>query len=247
MNNSVARLRQQIAAIEGERRADSPSLPFGIAEIDGRLADKGLRIDALHEVSAAHPNWGDDAAAMLFTAGIAARQGGQVLWIVTRSDMFAPALFQAGLPPDRLIRAEARDDNELLAVMEDALHHRGLGAVIGEVRKASLTATRRLQLAAEGGTTLSLLMRRHARLAEDPLDQPSSATTRWRIAPAPSAPLDVDGVGRARWRAELVRQRGGEPFEMIVEACDETGRCALAAELVDRPDFARRAETRAAA
>lgn len=243
----LAQLRQQIAAIEQCDRRDVSVLPFGVPQLDERLADGGLRVDALHEVAAAGSNWGDDAAATLFLAGIAARQPGPVLWIMRHADLFAPALYQAGLAPERVIYAQARNDDELLAVMEDALHHRGLGAVIGEVRKASLVATRRLQLAAEGGSTLALLMRCPAKMGEDPFNQPSIAMTRWRLSPAPSPPLEVDGLWRACWRVALVRQRGGNPFELILEACDETGRCALAAELVDRPDFARRAKTRAAA
>ena len=229
-------------------------LPFGIAAVDGRLAGGGLRLPLLHECAAAgvdrnEGNWGDDAAATLFLAGIAARSSGQVLWVMRGRDLFAPALYQAGLGPDRLIQAEARDDPELLAIMEDALRHRGLGAVVGEVRRAGLTATRRLQLAAEGGTTIPLLLRRAARIGEDALSQPSAAATRWRIGSVPSAPLPggVAGIGRARWRVELVRQRGGAPFAWEWEACDETGRCALAAGLVDRPDLPRGADARAVA
>lgn len=246
MPESLAHLRQAISAIEA-KRPSSASLPFAIAELDAHLANGGLRIDALHEAAAMGSNWGDDAPAILFMAGIAARNPGPVLWIVRRRDLFAPAFSQAGLSPERLIHAEAHDDAELLASMEDALRHRGLAAVIGEVGKASLGATRRLQLAAEGGTTLALLMRRPARVGEDPLAPPSAAMTRWRIGSAPSSPLPVAGVGRAQWQVELVRQRGGDPFSLTVEACDETGRCALAAELVDRPDRARRAGSRAAA
>jgi len=223
------------------------SIPFGIAKLDACLVDGGLRVDALHEAAAMGMDWGDDAPLSLFLAGIAARNPGPVLWLVRGRDLFAPALSQAGLAPERLIHAEARDDAELLAAMEDALRHRGLAAVIGDVRKASLAATRRLQLAAEGGTTLALLMRRPARTGEDPFVRPSAALTRWRIGPAPSTPLPVAGVGRAHWRVELVRQRGGNPLELMVEACDETGRCALAAELVDRPDTTRRADSRIAA
>ena len=246
MSEIVARLREAIGAIEERPRASAAALGFGIADLDMRLADRGLRIDALHEVAPTGGDWGDDAPASLFLAGIAARNSGPILW-VRRHDLFAPALYQAGLAPDRLIHAEARDDAESLAVMEDALRHRGLGAVIAEVKKAGLAATRRLQLAAEGGRTMALLLRRPTRLGEDPLASPSAAMTRWRIASAASAPLPVAGLGRARWQVMLVRQRGGEPFELILEACDEKGRCALAAQLVDRPDFARRADTRTAA
>lgn len=246
MVNAITSLREAIGAI-GMPDRHPAILPFGLAGLDARLADGGLRIGALHEAATAGTDWGDDAPVSLFLAGIAARNPGPVLWLVGRRDLFAPAVSQAGLGPDRLIHAEASDDAQLLAAMEDALRHRGLAAVIGEVGKASLTATRRLQLAAEGGTTLALLLRRHARAGRDPLAAPSAAMTRWRIGPAPSAPLPVAGVGRARWRVALVRQRGGDPFETTVEACDETGRCALAAELVDRPDRAGRAGSRAAA
>jgi protein ImuA len=75
-------------------------LPFGISPIDSRLANGGLTLGALHEVAAASPGMGDDAAATLFMAGIAARAWGPVLWVVRRRDLFAPGLYQAGLAPD---------------------------------------------------------------------------------------------------------------------------------------------------
>ena len=188
----------------------------------------------------------DDCAATLFMAGIAARAWGPVLWVIRRRDLFAPGLSQAGLDHKRLIYAEAADDAELLAVMEEGLRHRGLGAVIGEVRRADMTATRRLQLAAEGGRTIALLQRRHPRAGGDPLAAPSAAITRWQVSPAPSAPLPVEGVGRPRWRLDLVRQKGGDPFQLIVEACDETGRCALPADVADRTVAAGGANRKAA-
>lgn len=243
----IAALRDTLRTIEGDGHRRRPVLPFGVGTIDSRLANTGLRLDALHEVAAATPDMGDDASATLFLAGIAARAWGPVLWVVRRRDLFAPGLYQAGLSPERVLYAEAADDAEVLALMEEGLRHRALGAVIGETRRAAMASTRRLQLAAEGGRTIALLMKRHAREGGDPLAVPSAAVTRWRVASAPSAPLPVAGIGRARWDLRLVRQRGGEPFQTIVEACDETGRIALPAGLVDRPDQAARAHTRAAA
>lgn len=55
------------------------------------------------------------AAAVLFAAGIAARTRGQILWCITCPDLFAPALAQAGLDPDRVIIVEAGDEGPLLA------------------------------------------------------------------------------------------------------------------------------------
>lgn len=233
----VAALRDSLRAIEGDGLRRRPVLPFGLAAIDTRLGAGGLRLDSLHEVAAATPGLGDDAAATLFLAGIAARAWGPILWVVRRRDLFAPGLAQVGLKAARVLYAEAADDAELLALMEEGLRHRGLGAVIGEVKRASLANSRRLQLAAEGGRTIALLLKRHARDDADPLAVPSAAITRWRIGAVPSTPLPaaVAGVGRARWHAALVRQRGGDPHHWTLEACDETGRLALPARLADRP------------
>lgn len=247
MSVTLAELRQTLNAIEGGGFRRRPALPFGIGAIDSRLAGGGLRLDALHEVAGETPDLADDAAATLFLTGVAARAWGTVLWIVRRRDLFAPGLAQAGLAPERVLYAEAADDAEVLALMEEGLRHRGLGAVIGEVKRVALPATRRLQLAAEGGRSIALMLKRHGRTGVDPLGVPSAAVTRWRIGCAPSAPLAVEGVGRARWHAALVRQRGGEGGEWILEACDATGRCALPARLVDRPAAAGGDDSRVAA
>ncbi|RYY26187.1 MAG: protein ImuA [Sphingomonadales bacterium] len=224
-------------------------MPFGIGRVDTRLADAGLCTAALHEVAASAPTLAEDAAATLFLAGIAARfagDGASALWAVTRFDLYAPGLEQAGLRPDRALFVEARDDKEVLAVMEDALRHGSLAAVIGEVRRADMTATRRLQLAASEGGTPAFLMRRWRKTGACPLGEPSAATTRWRIGCAPAAPLGIPGVGRQRWTVELVRQRNGAPFSLVLEGCDAQGRLALPTAASDRAAALGRATARAA-
>jgi protein ImuA len=67
-------------------------LPFGLTTVDSRLPGGGLARGALHEVAGGGNGAIDGAAAALFTAGIAARTHGKVLWCVTRPDLFAPAL-----------------------------------------------------------------------------------------------------------------------------------------------------------
>ena len=246
----LAALRAEVRAIESTG-SDRPRdcLPFGVEAMDRRLAGGGLAVPALHEVAGASAALPDDAAATLFLAGIAARLGGgdgTVLWALSRRDLFAPGLAQAGLGPARVLYAECRGDEEVLAVMEEGLRHRGLAAVVGEVGRAAITSTRRLQLAAEEGATAALMLRRWRRAGEDPLAVPSAAVTRWRIACAPSVPLPVEGIGRPCWRVELARQRGGEPFQLIMEGTDAQGRLALPAELRHGQDPADGAKRRAA-
>jgi protein ImuA len=245
-------LKAQVRAIEraGSARAGRESLPFGIDEVDSRLADGGLAM-ALHEAAAAGPAPGDEAAATLFLAAAAARFAiargeGQVLWALTRRDLFAPGLAQAGLTPGRLLYAECRNDAEALAVMEEGVRHGALAAVIGEVGRADMAATRRLQLAAEESGTPALLLRRWRKADMDPLMVPSAACTRWRIGCAPSSPLPYPGIGRARWQIELARQRGGPPHSWLLETPDAEARLALPAPAGDRADRPEGAERKAA-
>ena len=99
----VEELRERIRRIEGPSERGRGVLPFGIKEIDRHLPGGGLALGALHEVAGGGNGAIDGAASALFTAGIAARTRGQVLWCVTRQDLFAPAIAQAGLLPDRVI------------------------------------------------------------------------------------------------------------------------------------------------
>jgi protein ImuA len=240
-------LRADIAKIEAGRRVDKEVLAFGLPQIDAHLPAGGLALGALHEVAGGGAGAIDGSASALFAAGIAARTKGQVLWCVTRQDLFAPSLAQAGLSPDRVIHVEAGDEKSVLACFEEGLRHGGLGAVVGEVARLSMTASRRLQLAAEGSGTLGIAVRRWRRQTEAAdFGQPTAATTRWRVTALPSTPLPAPGVGRARWFVELIRCKAGECADFELEACDETGRLALPADLSDRSPAAQPWQGRAA-
>ena len=90
---------------------------------------------------------------------------------------------QAGLSADRVIYVEARDPKTVLLVMEESLRHTGLAAVVGEIDgQIGLTASRRLQLAAEKSGVMGLLLRRPRRKADDIASEPTAARTRWRAA-----------------------------------------------------------------
>ena len=233
---AIVELREQIERLEGGSRRDRAVLPFGVAAIDQVLPGGGLALGALHEVAGGGNGAIDGAAAALFVAGIAARTAGKVLWCLTRQDLFAPAISQAGLLPGRVIYVEAGDEASVLACFEEGLRHGGLGAVVGEVARLSMTASRRLQLAAENSGAIGIAIRRWRRQTE----ATDFGHADGRRPPAggcrccPRAPLPVPGVGRARWRLELIRVRAGESADFEVEACDEKGRLALPANVADR-------------
>jgi protein ImuA len=96
--------------------------------------------------------------------------------------------------------------------MEEGLKAKSLGAVLGEVEKLDLTASRRLQLAAETSGVTAFALRRWrvmGRAARDAA-QPIAAVTRWRVTALPTE-------NEICWQVDLARCRGGRPNTWIME------------------------------
>lgn len=243
----IADLRERIEQLEGRPASKRQVLPFGLELIDRHLPGGGLTMGALHEVAGGGNGAVDGAAAALFAAGVMARTSGKVLWCVTRQDLFAPAIAQVGLAAGRVIYVEAGDEKAVLEAFEEGMRHGGLGGIVAEVAKLSMTASRRLQLAAESSGAIGLAIRRWRRPTEAAdFGQPTAAVTRWRVSALPSRRLPVPGVGRARWLVELMRCRGAEAADFEVEACDAKGRLAVFSDLPNRPLSSRSWQRRAA-
>lgn len=261
----LADLRARIGRLQragGVSPAAREWVSMGIDEIDADLGG-GLRRGALHEVAGSGPEAEHATAATSLVAGLLGRLHGPVLWVMEQRDLFPPALAAAGLHPDRVVYAEAGRLAGVLQAMEDALRYRDaaggrLAGVVGEVRgRLGLTASRRLQLAAEASGVIAFALRRvrRARNARDPASggfEPNAAVTRWRVACLPCAPPlpgrpDWPGLGPPRWRLDLVRRRGGEPASWIVEVADAPHRLRLAADLADRSHPAEQPAIRAVA
>ena len=232
---AIAELRQFLARLETPG-ARGDVLPFGVACMDEPLPGGGLARGALHEVIEGGPIGEYAAVATSFAAGILARLPGPVLWCLRGQDLFAPALARVGLHPDRVIYCETFKDLTVLPAMEEGLRCAGLAAVIGEITKLSLSASRRLKLCARHSGVTALVLRRWRTSEERSFtDEPNAASTRWRISPSASDPGGFDALQRARWRVELLRVRGGEPQSWIMDACDAKGHLALPAALAVRP------------
>ncbi len=235
----IAALRACIRRLEGMGRHATGAgvLAFGVDEIDAGLPGGGLARGALHEIVA-----GDTGAATAFCAVLLGRmprpeagaQDEPVLWclrqrVLDAGEPYGPGLARFGLAPRRVIAARVRRDAEALWAMEEGLRCRSLAAVVGEVAEVGLTQSRRLQLAASAGGVTAFLLRP---ATDSPL--PSAAATRWRLDAAPGAG-GAQAPGAARWRAVLLRCRGGTSNRWLMEWCDETGDLAVAAPVRYRP------------
>ncbi|HVT54340.1 MAG TPA: hypothetical protein VHE77_22385 [Dongiaceae bacterium] len=223
-------LKTKIARLEQAPGALVAAVPERLVRLDLPAIDRhlpwgGLPRGALHEVAGEGADREQAAAAAGFAALWLARlqAQGPVLWIVravsrAALDLYAHGLRQLALDPDRLVLVAARKDEEALWTMEEGLKTRALGAVLGEIGKLDLTASRRLQLAAEGSGVTAFVLRRWRLMqqAEREAAQPIAAVTRWRIATLPSE-------GAMRWKVELARCRGGRPNTWMMETADGSG------------------------
>ena len=187
-------------------------------------------------------HFGDRQKGAAFVARLAAplARRGEIVWVLRRDDLHAPGLASLGFPTERLIQVCARDDDEALGVLEDALRTPGVAAAFGEVGEVSLTAGRRLQLACEQGGATGFVLRRRPYGGEAKAEPGTAAATRWTIAPAPSEQAVGDlavGLGAPRWRVTLERCRGGRTGAWILEAREEDDAphpFRLVANLADR-------------
>jgi protein ImuA len=227
-------LRERVRRIERSPAMAHGVLPFGVAAIDRALPGGGLARGALHEILGAGGDEEDGALPAAFAAHILERltrpptspslsplKGGEargevgvVLWCLPRPDLYGPGLATHGLDPGRVVMVRASRDAEILWAMEEGLRASGIAAVVGEVGSLPMVASRRLQLAAEHSGITAFLLRRWREGGQATRERalPNAAVTRWRIAALPSRPSRGEpGVGRPRWRVELLRCRGGEP------------------------------------
>jgi protein ImuA len=242
-------LRETVRRLERSGAASAVSaVPLDVPEIDAVLPDGGLACGALHEIvpgDVAH-----DGAALGFTASILGRfataRRGQILWIHRNAGgltapPYAPAL-AAFVDPARVVLVSSRRIEDALWTMEEGLRCGALAAVVGEIDKVELAATRRLQLAAEKSGVPALLLR----VADKKSTAISAAVTRWRVTSAPSrSRLDADGqslddIGGLRWRLDLLRNRLGDPTRTetpswLVEWTNEKGHLAVVSQTVGRP------------
>ena len=257
-------VRAKIAAMEAPGASARAVLRFGDARIDGAFPAGGLPLGCWHEVAGEGLEIETAAAAGAFAAVLAGAlagggagsgaSGGALIWVMRRGDLYAPGLAAFGLPAERLIQVETRDEAQALAVLEDALGCAGVTAAIGEVGAIDLTAGRRLQLACERRGATGFLIRRRPfgrpapktrDITSSGLPPGSGAATRWSVACVPSEPIPVApglvamapkvmGLGPPRWRVELRRCRGGRPGSWIVEMNDGPYPLHVVAQLGDR-------------
>ena len=190
-----------------------PRVPLGVERLDAVLGG-GLAQARLHEIWPAAADDAPSAAGFALMLALRASGGkGAIVWIgqeKARTGMlYPPGLAELGIDPARLLFVTAPDEKALLRAAGDVVRSPAAAVAViapaGPAHLLDLTASRRLTLFAERSGTTALLLR-----TADP-QAPSAATTRWRVAAAPSRALEANAPGHTAFRLDLLRQRGGAP------------------------------------
>lgn len=235
---SLSALRDRLSVMDRVRApVGQTPLSLGVAALDAALPGRGLVRGGMHELVTAP----GDAAAHGFASCLLGRlppTAGPILWCrlpvsgdsLGVADMpYGPGLAGMGLDPSRLILVRPGGLDDALWVLEEALRCRTLAAVVGDGVLPGPVAGRRLQLAAEQGGALGLLIL--PPMARPP---PSVALTRWQVTALPDRPEGGES-GRPRWRVRLLRARGGGNGLWEVVWDDTAFRLDLVQPLADGP------------
>lgn len=160
-------------------------------------AELTLRRGRVHEVMG--------AAADSFAVVVGAKVCGPIIWIGRASDVgtLTPMALRSFIDPARVLLTEGTNRKELLWAAEQTLRCKGAGLVVLQLRMGpNLHESRRLQLAAEQGGTLGLiLIERRA--------QSSAAQTRWECVPQTRIEAADDGALKERWLWTLTKNKSG--------------------------------------
>lgn len=194
---SLATLRHKLELLEGLRSpADSQPVGTSVAALDRLLPAGGLRRGTLVEYLAGSAASG--AGTLALAAARIACQEEKALVVVDRQQSFYPLAAAAwGIGLSRTVMLHPADAAEQLWATDQALRCPGVGAVWLTCGTIDDRDFRRLQLAAESGGTLGLLVR-PAKVR----GKPTWSDVQWLVQSLPSR-------GNRRLSVELVRCRGG--------------------------------------
>ena len=179
----IAALRRQVQRAEALGRVAADAvLSTGWERFDELLPERGLCRGTLVEWISSGP-------------GACA---GTLVVIDRPGRFFPPAAVALGIDPQQLVIVRPTSDQDEVWAYDQSLRCEAVSAVWGYTENLPGRAFRRLQLSAEAGRSLALLVRPHTAL-----QHPSWAHLRLLVQPV------VDAGDAARFRLEVLRCLGG--------------------------------------
>ena len=217
-------LARQIRDMETAGRPARESIPSGCHGMDRHLPQAGYARGSMLELIRNGTGAGVSSLALMI-ARQAMEEGKYLLLVDVQRQFYPPAMKSLGIPLERVIALQPANHADAIWGIDQALRCPAVGAVIAEIGNLEDRVARRLQLAAEQGGGLGILLRdsRSART------QPSWADVQWSVRSAATRSLQrldqATGHQDVRWfELELVRCNGGRTGARLTVGVDACGR-----------------------
>jgi protein ImuA len=204
------------------RRSTEQTFSLQLKALDQLLPKGRLNRGAVHEVLVLPGRPTPRFFAMLMARS--ALKKGAIVWCDPKRQLYPPAMSCLGVDLERLILLRPKSEPEAMWAIAECVRCPGVDAVVAAPGRMSQVEARRLQLAAEQGGAVGILLR--------PMGKQSvqyAAATRWLVEPAP-------GDARVqRWKIQLIHGHGGQiDKSVLLEVSRETHALRASEALADR-------------
>lgn len=215
MDDALEKLLQNPRIWRGQSAATGwTGLPSGYPQLDEHLPGGGWPRHALTEILLEHYGTGELKLLMPALARLsqadecdASETGGWLVWIAPPFQPYPPALLQWGINLSRVLVVRPRNATEALWAAEQALSSGTAAAVLLWSNALSDASSRRLQLAAEQGSSWAIAFR-----PLNALSQASAAALRVLLL-----------ASRRGTELRILKSRGGRPVTLHDVLTDTTG------------------------
>jgi len=220
----VRELRERLKQMECSNRLQEDVLSTGVDAFDQLFPRGGLPVGTLIEWLSEGEGIG--SAMLSLAVGVKLlEKGGALVVLDGHGEFYPPAAAHLGIPLERTLVVQPRNEREVLWTAEQALRSPGVALLWVRAKNLNERAYRRLQLAAEIGGGLGFLLRPVAQQ-----HQPSWAWARLFVKAVRDE--EVQPSIARWWRIELLHCRGGPAGKMVeVGLSDETDHVHLVSRL----------------
>ena len=194
------------------QRTVSRGLTSGYPQLDAQLPGGGWPRAGLAEVLHAQPGLGELRLLAPMLADLSQDENRWIAWINPPAIPYAPALGRFGIRSDRLLMIHPKNHADALWAAEQAARSGTCSAVLvwldeGRLKNAE---TRRLQVAAKQGSSLTCLFR-PTRAAQ----HASAAELRLKLHAPSTDKSTVETTGYSNMQVDVLKRRGGWAVDNI--------------------------------
>jgi hypothetical protein len=205
--DQLAREIRQLELASRPQGAERKTIGTGCQALDACLPHGGYQLGSVVEYLRSGPACGASYLALAAAASAMRATDGFMVVVDTRHTIYPPALSSQEIDLNKVIFVRPQSHVDAMWAVDQALRNSAVAVVVADLPQVDDRSARRLQLAAESGASLAILMR-----GATACQQPSWAEVQWLVG-SEEHPISFRtpfriGANRTL-QVQLVRARGG--------------------------------------